>query len=156
MYRVFLNLFHLFYCCPFISRIGLFCNLNLIELHVFALLHCGVECPINVAGGNLWCFALGPGPVLLFLFGLVCVGRYANLAGRFAFRLLAGWCFFWSCCHRRLWVVQVWLGYPGHIFCLDALISLSSFQDRAFELYRPHSGKTKTPLGGACWFVFGF
>ena len=41
-------------------------------------------------------------------------------------------------------------------FCLDALISLSSFQDRAFELYRPHSGKTKTPLGGACWFVFGF
>jgi hypothetical protein len=46
--------------------------------------------PLNAAGGNLSCFVLGPGPVLLLLWSW----DDAQIWREFAFRLLAGcWVF---------------------------------------------------------------
>ena len=89
--------------------------------------------------GNWCCFCVGlwPHVALVFLF---FVRRYANLAGVFALRLACR-CSCVCCC---LFATVGSFLYSEDSFlrpCLAAFDCLSSFKDRASELYRPHFRK---------------
>ena len=111
-------------------------------------MHYGVECPINAFCGNWWCFCFGPWPraAVGFCFVLFAWDDTQIWLGDLHFVWLGVVLCFWVNWHRRLCVVQTGLGSLGPLFAF--LNSLSSFQDRAFELYRPHSGKKY--LTGGC------
>jgi hypothetical protein len=57
----------------------------------------------------------------------------------FVFSPIAECFVLFRCCHRRLWVVLYSCDLVFLVLWFADLISLSSFKDRASELYRPHS-----------------